>query len=408
MTKKHSIPRPIFDTLAHLSESLNQETNTALIFAKHDLQLAFEFLKQYDGNETTFKCYRREIERLIQWSWLLQEKSIAALRRDDIEAYINFCIKPPKSWIALQVFPRFRIINDQRLPNPHWRPFVITRAKNSTDNADKTQYKISQKTIREIFVALGSFFNFLNTENYIEQNPVLAIKQKSKFIRKTQTKATIRRLSDLQWKMVINTAQELAEINPDKYARTLFIISALYLMYLRVSELVESDRWSPQMNHFYQDSYQNWWFKTVGKGNKERSIAVNDDMLLALKVWRQYLGLFPALPSPDDNYPLIPKLRGKGNITDTKSIYLIVQDCFNLAATKLHASKQHEEADNLINASSHWLRHTGISDSINKFDRPIAHVRDDAGHASISTTDRYNDITLLERHNSARKGKLEH
>nr|MBP9723027.1 site-specific integrase [Gammaproteobacteria bacterium] len=65
------------------------------------------------------------------------------------------------------------------------------------------------------------------------------------------------------------------------------------------------------------------------------------------------------------------------------------------------------EAENLLKASSHWLRHTGISDSINKYERPIAHVRDDAGHASIATTDRYNDITLLERHNSARKSRIE-
>ncbi len=36
----------------------------------------------------------------------------------------------------------------------------------------------------------------------------------------------------------------------------------------------------------------------------------------------------------------------------------------------------------------------------------IIFVRDDAGHDSSATTDRYNDITLLERHASARKGKI--
>lgn len=408
---KFPIPRPIFDTLENLSQALDQNLSAALPFATHDLQLAFEFLKQYDGNESTFKCYRREIERLIQWSWLLQEKSIIALKRNDIESYISFCMKPPQSWIALQVFPRFKTINGKRIPHVHWRPFVVTAPKNSNDKSnnklDKKLYKLSQKSIREIFVALGSFYNFLNSENHIEQNPIIAIKQKSKFIRKSQTTATIRRLSEQQWQTVINTAKEMAQDCPEKHERTLFIISSLYLMYLRVSELVETDRWSPQMNHFYQDSYENWWFKTVGKGNKERSIAVNDDMINSLKKWRNHLGLSPALPSPDDKHPLIPKLRGKGNVSDTKSIYLIVQNCFKMAADKLEQANQLIEAENLLKASAHWLRHTGISDSINKFDRPIAHVRDDAGHASINTTDRYNDITLLERHASARKGKLE-
>lgn len=401
---KFPIPRPIFDTLDNLAEALNQNLDTTLPFAKSDLQIAFEFLKQYDGNESTFKCYRREIERLIQWSWLIQQKSILHLKRDDIEAYINFCMKPPKSWIALKVVSRFRTINGVRTPNRNWRPFVIQNKINETHNKD--HYKVSQKSIREIFVALGSFYTFLNSENITDSNPVASIKQKSKFIRKTQTKSSVRRLTDLQWNTVIHTAKELAQLLPEKYERTLFIISALYLMYLRVSELVESPRWSPQMNHFYQDSYNNWWFKTVGKGNKERDIAVNDDMLSALSRWRKYLGL-SILPSMDDHSPLVPRLRGNGNITDVKSIYLIVDECFCAAANKLEEMNQFTEAENLRHASSHWLRHTGISDSINKYDRPIAHVRDDAGHSSINTTDRYNDITLLERHISAKKSKLE-
>lgn len=401
MTKKLPIPRPIFDTLENL-----ESDSTPPFLSKHELNLAFDFLKQYDGNKSTFNCYRREMERLIQWACLIQKKSILDLRRVDIESYINFCIKPPKSWIAPQVFYRFKTINGHRVPNPRWRPFVLNSSKSIADEGKS--YKVSQKSIQEIFVALGSFYSFLNAENHIEHNPILAIKQKSKFIKKNQNKSSVRRLSDLQWKTVCNVAKDMASDIPEVHERTLFIISTMYLMYLRVSELVSTERWSPQMNHFYQDSYKNWWFKTVGKGNKERSIAVNDDMIEALKRWRAYLKLVPALPTRNDDSPLIAKLRGSGNITNPKVVYNIVKKCFAIAIERLHNINEHEEANNLTAASSHWLRHTGISDSINKFDRPIAHVRDDAGHASINTTDRYNDINMLERHNSAKKGKLEH
>lgn len=408
MTKKYSIPRPIFDTLANLQETLKND-NTIPFLSKHDMSLAFDFLKQYDGNESTFNCYRREIERLIQWACLIQKKSLLDLNRVDLESYINFCIKPPKSWIAPQVVPRFKTINGYRIPNPRWRPFVLPSSKSTSSGgaSDKT-YKISQKSIQEIFVALGSFYSFLNAENHTEHNPILAIKQKSKFIKKNQNKSCVRRLSDLQWKTVLTVAKNMAADIPEEHERTLFIISTMYLMYLRVSELASTERWTPQMNHFYQDSYKNWWFKTVGKGNKERSIAVNDDMIEALKRWRSYLKLVPALPTRDDDFPLIPKLRGHGNITNPRVVYNIVKKCFNIAIEHLNNIHEHEEAANLSVASSHWLRHTGISDSINKFDRPIAHVRDDAGHASINTTDRYNDINMLDRHNSAKKGKLEH
>ncbi|MBP9777707.1 MAG: site-specific integrase [Rickettsiaceae bacterium] len=411
MARKYPLPSPIFDTLNNVLENSYVLSDIKLPFANNDLKIALEFLKQYDGNKSTFNCYRKEIERLIQWAWLLQEKSIINLKREDLEIYIKFCMKPPKSWIGLKIVSKFRTVDGDRVANPAWRPFIekISKAKyKDGDIPSKESYHLSQKTIQEIFVALGSFYNYIVAQNYSEQNPVAAIKQKSKFIRKNQSSATIRRLSDIQWQAVVNAAKDMASKDPIKHERTLFVISALYLMYLRVSELVKSERWSPQMNHFFQDSYQNWWFKTVGKGNKERKIAVNDDMLCALARWRKYLNLSPALPSPDDNSPLVPKLRGNDNVTDTKMIYLIVQNCFNNTIDSLNKNNQTEEADNLLQASSHWLRHTGISDAINKFERPIAHVRDDAGHASSATTDRYNDITLLERHASARKGKLEH
>ncbi len=57
--------------------------------------------------------------------------------------------------------------------------------------------------------------------------------------------------------------------------------------------------------------------------------------------------------------------------------------------------------DTLMEATVHWLRHTGISDDVNI--RPQEHVRDDASHSSSATTDKYVDIELKERHKSARK-----
>ena len=48
--------------------------------------------------------------------------------------------------------------------------------------------------------------------------------------------------------------------------------------------------------------------------------------------------------------------------------------------------------------------HTGISDDVKT--RPREHVRDDAGHSSGATTDRYIDIGLRERHQSAKNKPL--
>jgi hypothetical protein len=62
------------------------------------------------------------------------------------------------------------------------------------------------------------------------------------------------------------------------------------------------------------------------------------------------------------------------------------------------------DAKELEAATVHWLRHTGISEDVKV--RPREHVRDDAGHASMATTDRYIDSDLRERHFSGKKKRL--
>jgi integrase len=136
-----------------------------------------------------------------------------------------------------------------------------------------------------------------------------------------------------------------------------------------------------------------------------REIVVCDEMLTALEKYRKSIGLSP-LPSPNEQTPLIQKEKGLGAISSTRHIRRLIQSCFDKAVEKLKQGGFSVEADSLEKVTVHWLRHTGISDDINKRGRPTAHVRDDAGHSSSATTDRYNDIELIERHRSAKDKKL--
>jgi integrase len=157
------------------------------------------------------------------------------------------------------------------------------------------------------------------------------------------------------------------------------------------------------MNDFHKDQDALWWFTTVGKGNKERQIAVSDSMLAALKRWRKFLGL-SVLPSPADDSPLLPVHRGKGPLTNTTHIRSIVQTCFDRTIQRLALDDKAEEAESLMDATVHWLRHTGISDDVKV--RPREHVRDDAGHSSSAITDKYIDIERKERHKSAKRKRI--
>lgn len=403
---KEPLPIPLFDTLEYLNnKSFDAYRDQASLPANAaaDYHHAYQFLYSYRGSLMTFNAYRREVERFLQWSWLIQHKSIKDLTRQDFEAFLEFCQNPPKTWIGTKHEDKFIEKEGLRFPNPEWRPFVATVSKKAFRDGKlpniKT-YSPSQSALQAIFSILSSFYNYLEQEAYTSNNPVAKIRQKSKFLRKKQSKAPIRRLSELQWAYVIETAELMANENPALHERTLFIMNALFAMYLRISELAASPRWQPEMGHFYQDFDGNWWFKTVGKGNKERDISVSDAMLTALKRYRLSLGL-SALPSPGETIPLISKTTGKGPITETRQIRYIVQNCFDRSIARLKTDGFNDEADILITATVHWLRHTGISEDVKI--RPREHVRDDAGHSSSAITDRYIDIERRARHASAKK-----
>ena len=397
---------PLFDSLSYLHKNAEHAIVPAPRF-QTDFTKVLAFLNCYTGSEGTFNSYRREAERLLQWCWLINDTTLKELKREAIEKYIKFCQNPPNSWIGLKKVPRFIEKEGHRQPNPEWRPFVAGLKKMDFKQGKKPsveQFSLSQGAVQEILAILSTLFNFLISEEYLYSNPVALIRQKSKFVRKVQHQSPVRRLSIIQWKAVMEAADSLASESPEQHERTRFMLTLLFGMYLRISELAANERWTPSMNHFAKDSNGYWWFTTVGKGNKERQIAVSEAMLTSLTRWRLFLGL-PPLPSVADTSPLIPKIRGNGPMSNTAPIRRIIQKCFDLAEQQLLSQGLTEEASNLSAATVHWLRHTGISEDVKI--RPREHVRDDAGHSSSATTDRYIDIERQARYKSALKKTIE-
>ncbi len=401
MTNRAPSPEPIFDTLDAFE---SDDTPLPAYIKKADYVVTKDFLIAYKGSLDTFNSYRREVDKFLQWLFLVAQKDLQSVDRADIENFVMFCKKPPDSWIATKMVARFLLQEGNKIVNPEWRPYVVkvskeARSKNKKPAANR--YHLSDNAIRAVLRVLSTYFSFLEMENYVTKNPVKRIRQKNRFVIKQQSKSPVRRLSELQWDYVIETAEKMALETP-KHERTLFIMSALYGMYLRISELAVTERWIPLMKHFYEDSDGNWWFKTVGKGNKERDISVSRDMLRALKRYRKWLGLSP-LPALNDNEPLLVKYNGAGGLS-TRQIRDIVQSCFNETMQQLKDDGMDDDANGLQAVTVHWLRHTGISDDIKR--RPKEHVRDDAGHSSSAITDGYIDIDKRDRNESAKSKKL--
>lgn len=412
-----SAPLPLIDNLEHLPNPFtqfhgilgplqNDIPQLSKVDYQRDLQLALCFIYSYNGSQATFNSYRREVERLLLWAWFVVESPALALRRDQIEEFIHFCNAPPEDWIGTKNVARFKNKMGERVPNDEWRPFVAHVSKLDFRNGQvplSQQYSLSQAAIRATFSILSSYYGFLMQEEAVQQNPVALIRQKSKFVKKEVTRRQVRRISNLQWDYVIETAELMAEEDPATHERTLFIMNALLGMYLRISELVADERSAPIMGDFIKDADGNWWFKVLSKGNKERLVSVSDEMLNALVRYRRFRQL-PDLPTVAEQTALIPKTRGQGAMTSSRQVRNIVQHCFDQAFYRMCDDGLKSDAEDLRVATVHWLRHTGISEDVKV--RPKEHVREDAGHASMATTDRYIDTEYRERHASGRKKPL--
>jgi site-specific recombinase XerD len=411
MTTKHPTPRALFDTLDQISSKeilpcvADYLEKLAISDSQKEYNLACEFLLSYAGSLDTFNAYRREIERLLHWSWLITKKPIKDLTRNDMRDYLNFVSDPPLTWIGEQNSPRFNENKDgTRSHHLSWRPFIVRISKAARADGtkpEKSKYQLSNKSIQALFAGLSTFFTYLQQEEYMDVNPIVLIRQKNRYLQKTQTQKVTRKLSPLQWTHVIEITEQLTQKN-SQHERLLFIMSAFYLLGLRISELAETPGRYPKMSDFAPDKRGLWWFTTVGKGNKVRDVAVPDDMLQALKRYRLSIGL-TALPSRGENTPLLHKQRGHGGI-GTRQVRYLVQYCFDQAEQNLRAANLNDEAEDLRAATVHWLRHTAISADV-EF-RPREHVRDDVGHENPATTERYIDTDRLARHQSAQHKQL--
>lgn len=380
------------------------KTNPDII---QDFSQSQAFLKSYSRkSEATYRSYRNEVERLLLWSWTITDKTIIQLKRPELEAFFDFVHNPPAIWVANSVQDRFKQIGGEWLQNENWRPFAAKISKQDRKkalagdldvNPDKSGHKLSGEAMKICFSAISCFYDYLADEGYAFGNPITAIRKQSPYLIKGATQKSIKRLSDLQWDYVLGCAESAANAD-SSYERMLFVVSLLKSLYMRVSELSDRSNWQPVWQHFWEDSDGNHWLKVLGKGNKLRDISVPSALFPYIKRYKNYRS--EASSNFNTNAALVSKNRGSGGMT-SRQLRRIVQEAFDMAFDKMLAEGFADEARALREATTHWLRHTGASQDIAT--RPLKHMADDLGHASMGTTDQvYIQSDMKER---ARSGK---
>ncbi|WP_250480792.1 tyrosine-type recombinase/integrase [Caballeronia sp. GAOx1] len=367
------------------SAGLNRAvTGRAQIAADHDLDAIRAWLSRFVDTKTTFENYRKEAERLLLWSVVEMGKPLSSLTHEDCLRYQQFLAdpQPAGTWVAGggRKHPR----SDVR-----WRPFYGP---------------LSPSSQRQATIILNAMFSWLVQAGYLAGNPLSLSRQRTRHAAPRIT----RYLEPSVWQEVkdfIATMPKQTDRGKAHAYRVRWLFTLLYLGGLRIAEVSATT-----MGQFFVrhdgDGALRWWLTVHGKGDKQRLVPATREMMMELSRYRQQLGL-SALPSPNEDTPLVLPIGATASNARIETcapltraaLHAIVKDVFAGAAARLRERDEtaSARADLLEKASAHWLRHSAGSHMADqKID--LRTVRDNLGHASLTTTSIYLHVDDDRRH----------
>ncbi|MDD1985436.1 antitoxin Xre/MbcA/ParS toxin-binding domain-containing protein [Pseudomonas asiatica] len=293
--------------------------------------------------------YRSYVERLLLWSWIFQGKSILELDRSAFDEFVNFHFSPPETWVGSAAYHRFTPDLGRMKANKKWRPLYLSEGKTK-----KTDYIISQDSLIRVVSVCSGFFKFLISREAISCNPAASIAKLGAPVAQN-TGLTTRALTVYQWEAVISAAQLMAEENPHN-ERALFIISSIYYLMLKTSDL-EGRLECPMMSMFFEKDGV-WWLDLPSTSGLSSKISVDAAYLPFLIRYRLSRGLRP-LPTRGDSAPLIATHGGRPGLCK-RQIHADVKAVLGRAHTEmLKAGQPKAEYYALLVASPDWLRQSG-------------------------------------------------
>ncbi len=348
-----------------------------LIEADSDAAAVRRFLLEYQDSPETLRSYAKECERLLLWTRLVRNKPLSGLLRDDFDAYRLFLQAPPVDWCSRAPRPR-RFGRGHPLagqPNPDWRPF---------------SGPLGDSSIAVALNILNSLFTYLVEAGYLAGNPLALMRSRRKG-RGPAVRKPKRLLNELQWRAVVEAAENLPATTPRQGAarnRTVYLVMLFYASGARISEIANGG-----MEDLLEDR-GHWWLELHGKGRKDRRVPLSEEAMAYVRGYRESLGL-PASPCPGEECPLVLELPDARGRTPSKGIgrrqiHNLMVEVFSRAASRLEEEMPHT-AQTLREASAHWLRHSHASHLLDA-GADLRTVQEGLGHASLNTTSIYSHV----------------
>jgi site-specific recombinase XerD len=138
--------------------------------------------------------------------------------------------------------------------------------------------------------------------------------------------------------------------------------------------------------------------KDGSKGDRDRLVPASAEMMVELGRYRRERGL-PPLPSPHEDTPLVLPLGKSMKPLTRAALHTIVKGIFAGAAEKLRlrGDDYAARAAQLERASAHWMRDSAGSHMADG-NVDLRLIRDNLGHASLTTTSLYQHADDDQRH----------
>jgi site-specific recombinase XerD len=359
-----------FPVSANLSGATGRNRATdgkAQIAANDDVHAIQAWLTRFAEQKTTFENYRKEALRLLLWATIELGKPVSSLTHEDFEQFERFIADPQPSerWVSDggRKFPR---------TDPRWRPFYGP---------------LSPASQRQTKIILNVMFSWLVEAGYLCGNPLALSRKRSRRIKPR----FVRYLDPGLWQELKAYIQELPQEDARQRMHSLrcrWLVTLFYLGGLRISEVAENS-----MGCFFsrrsRDGKEQWWLEILGKGDKTRLIPATEELRLELVMYRSANGL-SGTPAADEVTALVLPLGKSRKPLSRAALHIIVKQIFRGAAERLRlrGKENSSRADELEKASAHWFRHTAASSMVDE-GIDIRQVRDNLGHASLTTTSLY-------------------
>jgi integrase len=369
----------------------NRAAGPALTDAKTELQVVEAWLAEYGDSTATFLSYRREVERFLNWIFLVHGIPLSSVGHEHVMAYQLFLEAPSPSemWCA----PRYT-----RRTDPAWRPFENGLTKESRGHA---------------IAVLSSLFGYLRDTGYLISNPVAArrrTRSKAKSQEEQEGRPTMVAQRPLRYfpaplmSLALETLTSLADALPHsprkrELERGLFVIRFTVNTGLRRSELASArlDEFDTVKN---SEGNQLQILRVRGKGTRDRDVVLTPAALEAL---RRYHSLYGMDSSETNAVPILLTLSGRNaqSLTelDDSQVYRIILESFQWVADALEGNERVSrlELQRLRSATPDWLRRTYATLCLEK-GVAVKHVQTQLGHRSGSITLGYQASEMWSRY----------